>query len=70
LVEASEILSGNPILKVGLPASLVNFVVAEKGLGHSKTGDVALTGSGGIPVPRNFDGVLLAENRVENRLFG
>ena len=48
-VEASEIVCRNPILAVVFAAGLVNFVVAKKLLGHTKTGDVAFARSGCVP---------------------
>ena len=60
----------NPILAVRLAAGLMDRVLAEKPLGHAKTSDIAFARRWYVPVARDFDGVFLAENRIEKRLFG
>src|SRR5690349_2645440 len=69
-VELGQILSRDPILLVGSAAGILDRVARQETARDREARHVPRAGGRYVPVARDLAGILLGQNRIENRLLG
>src|SRR5262249_28076029 len=69
-IELGQIFRGNPIFLVRLPAGILHLVARQEAARDLEPGHVPRAGCRHIPVARDFAGILLGQDRIEDRLLG
>ena len=68
-IEIRQVFGRDPILAVSAASRLLHLITAEERAQNTEAGDIPRAGRRDVPVTGDLDGIVLGQDRIEDRLF-